>query len=129
MDFKPEYFYFQRNFLGIPAEYSSLDVAKVLILPVPYDSTTSYKSGTREGPMAIIDASQNMETYDIELGLEIFRVGICTLPELQMVLDSPEAMVHRVHQVAKNLIDDRQDRLLVMLGGGAYLNSRYGYGL
>jgi agmatinase len=92
-----------------------LDEAKVVILPVPYDSTTEYKSGTREGPQAIIDASQYLELYDTELDRGISEVGIHTLPEVQPLMSGPEPMLQRVYQIASDLLD--KGKLLAMLGG------------
>ncbi len=89
--------------------------SKVVILPVPYDSTTEYKSGTREGPRAIIDASQYLELYDTELDREISEVGIHTLPEVQPLMSGPEPMLERVYQIASDLLD--KGKLLAMLGG------------
>ncbi len=93
----------------------TLDEAKVVILPVPYDSTTEYKSGTREGPRAIIDASQYLELYDTELDREISEVGIHTLPEVQPLMSGPEPMLERVYQIASDLLD--KGKLLATLGG------------
>ena len=56
---------------------------RVAVLPVPYDATTSYRAGTRDGPHAIITASRNMELLDLELGVDISEVGIRTLDELE----------------------------------------------
>ncbi len=104
-----------QNFAGLASPYADFETAKVVILPVPYDSTTEWHSGTREGPQAIVNASQYLELYDIELGREIYKVGIHTLPEIKPVLSSPEEMIQRVYQVAKELL--RQDKFTVMLGG------------
>jgi len=82
---------------------------------VPYDSTTEWHSGTREGPQAIINASQYLELYDIEIDREIHKVGIHTLPAIQPLLSSPEEMVQRVYHVAKELV--QQAKFVVMLGG------------
>ncbi len=87
------------NFGGLPEENSAYKTSKAVVLPVPLERTTSYETGTRRGPDAIIAASRNMETYDEELGLEIYKkVGIATLPaidtnegELQHVMDEIEA--------------------------------------
>ncbi len=103
------------NFAGLSSPYTDLETAKVAILPVPYDSTAEWHCGTREGPRAIIDSSQYLELYDLELGQEIHKVGIHTLPAIQPVLSSPEEMVQRVYQVAKELI--QRAKLVVMLGG------------
>ena len=87
----------------------------MVVLPVPYDSTTDWRSGTRNGPQAIIDASQYLELYDLELDREIYRVGIHTLPEVQPLMSGPEQMVQRVTEVAEELI--RRGKMIVMLGG------------
>ena len=109
------FFFPPRVFAAIPAPKTELQSAKVVILPVPYDSTTDYKSGARDGPMAIIDASQYLELYDLELDREIYLVGIHTLPEVQTVMSGPEGMVHQVYQVARELLE--ADKTIVMLGG------------
>jgi len=49
------------NFLGLPPEYSEFDRSRVVILPVPYESTTSYQAGTRDALHEIIWASRNVE--------------------------------------------------------------------
>jgi agmatinase len=103
------------NFAGLSPPYNDLQTARVTILPVPYDSTTDWHSGTREGPQAIIQASQYLELYDIELGREIHEVGIHTLPSLQPSLNSPEEMVARVYRAVEALYD--RGKFTVMLGG------------
>ena len=65
-----------RVFAGLLPPYSGLQQAKTVILPVPYDGTTEWQTGARHGPQAIIDASQYLELYDLELDREIYRVGI-----------------------------------------------------
>ncbi|MFQ5827257.1 MAG: agmatinase [Dehalococcoidia bacterium] len=112
---KQELFYPHRNFAGIPDGFSDLETSQAVILPVPYDSTTDWRAGTRDGPLAIIDASQYMELYDLELDREIYRVGIHTLPEMQVVMSGPEPTVERVYQVTRELLE--REKLPVMLGG------------
>ncbi|MCJ7654307.1 MAG: agmatinase [Dehalococcoidia bacterium] len=104
-----------QNFAGLISPYADLSTAKVVILPVPYDSTTEWHSGTREGPQAIINASQYLELYDIELDREIYKVGIHTLPKVQPLLNSPEEMIDRVYHIAGELT--RQAKFVVMFGG------------
>ena len=84
-------------------------------MPVPYDSTTEWHSGARHAPQAIIDASQYLELYDIELDKEIYKVGIHTLRSLQPSFDSPKRMIGRVRDVAAELV--KQEKFPVMLGG------------
>jgi agmatinase len=87
----------------------------VVVLPVAYDGTTEWCSGARDGPRAIINASEYLELYDIELDREISEVGIHTLPEVQPDMAGPEHMVRRVYQVAQGLLD--KGKTVVMLGG------------
>ena len=93
-----------RVFASLRPPYSELKSAKVVILPVPYDSTTTWRSGTRYGPQSIIDASQYLELYDLELDREIYKVGIHTLPEVEPMMNSPEEMVTRVYLITKELV-------------------------
>ena len=104
-----------KNFAGLSSPYADLETAKVVILPVPYDSTAEWHNGTRDGPQAIINASKYLELYDTELGHEIHKVGIHTLPEVQPLLNSPKEMSQRVYQIAKEL--SQQAKFTVMLGG------------
>ncbi len=104
-----------RNFAGISPPYSDWENSRVVVLPVPYDSTTDWRSGARDGPRAIIDASRYLELYDLELKREIYRVGIHTLPEIQPDMTSPENMTQRVYTVARGLLD--KNKTLLMLGG------------
>ncbi len=110
-----ELFYPARNFAALPPQYSDFETSKVVVLPIPYDSTTDWRSGSRDGPMAIIDASQYLEFYDQELDRETHLVGIHTLPELQPSMKGPEATIERVYKVARDLV--ARDKFVVMLGG------------
>jgi len=104
-----------RGFAGLAPPYSNLQQARTVILPIPYDSTSEWRSGSRHGPQAIIDASQYLELYDLELDREIYKVGICTLPEVEPLLSSPQDMIDRVYQVIKGLI--QKEKFIVLLGG------------
>ncbi|MBW2554743.1 MAG: arginase family protein, partial [Deltaproteobacteria bacterium] len=84
------------NFAGIEPEYSDLDKSKITVIPVPYDLTTTYISGARNGPRAIIEASNHMELYDEELEKETYRVGIYTHDALAVTDEKPEDMLRIV---------------------------------
>ncbi len=107
--------FFPRNFAGIGEPHSLLEKARIVVLPVPYDSTVDWHSGQREGPRAIVDASQNLEFYDQELGGETFKVGIHTLMELQPALGSPARMVSRVERAVARILE--KGKFPVVLGG------------
>jgi len=63
------------TFLNLP----KFEEAKVAILPVPFESTTSYKKGTKNAPNAILKASNELYLYDPELKTEPYKIGITTL--------------------------------------------------
>lgn len=102
------------NFGGLEGEFSDPARASALILPVPYDFSTSYQGGTRWGPRAILEASRNMELWDDELG-PVYKHGIATLPEVEPTALGPEAMTERVEQAVSWIVE--QKRLPVVLGG------------
>jgi N1-aminopropylagmatine ureohydrolase len=102
------------NFGGLEPEFSELEHSRAVLLPVPYDFTTSYQGGARLGPAAVLAASRNMELWDDELGAT-YRQGIHTLPELEPAAEGPEAMVARVERAVAWILD--QKRLPVMVGG------------
>ena len=66
------------NFGGLPEEYIDYEKARVVVLPVPFGLSTSWQSGTEQGPRALIEASGYLELYDIETGYEVHEVGIHT---------------------------------------------------
>jgi agmatinase len=103
------------NFGGIDEDqYSSFDAARVLILPVSYEGTVSYGTGTGRGAMAIVDASRNMELYEEETDSEAYKVGIHTLPEFEPRPD-PESMMTELYEYSKELL--RSNKFVCMLGG------------
>ncbi|HEY3374333.1 MAG TPA: agmatinase [Candidatus Aquicultor sp.] len=103
------------NFLGID-ENSSFDEADVVIVPVPYDATTTYKAGTREGPLAIINASRQVELYDMEFETEIYKkVGIHTMNELLPNMAGPKEQIKDVKQAVLNVVEG--NKFPVMIGG------------
>ncbi len=103
------------NFGGIDEEvYSSFDAAQVLVLPVAYEGTVSFGTGTGAGAMAIVDASRNMELYEEETDAEVYKIGIHTLEEFAP-RETPEAMMSDLYQRSKELLES--DKFLCMLGG------------
>jgi len=103
------------NFGGIDeSQYSDIDTAKILILPVSYEGTVSYGTGTGAGAMAIVDASRNMELYEEETDAEVYKLGIHTLPEFTP-RETPKQMMDELYGYSKKLLE--LDRFVCMLGG------------
>ncbi|MBK9162330.1 MAG: agmatinase [Acidobacteria bacterium] len=86
----------------------------MLILPVSYEGTVSYGTGTGSGAMAIVDASRNMELYDDETDSEVYKIGIHTLDEFKP-RPSPEVMMDELYSFSKELLGD--GKFVCMLGG------------
>ena len=106
--------------MEIPYTFAGLpplppEKARVAILPVAYDSTTSYQAGTRFGPQEIILASRFLEMYDETLGFEPSELGIATLPELWPDLSRPEAAVNEVEKYVSKIL--KKQVFPVILGG------------
>lgn len=104
-----------RGFMHLDDQYTAFDTARVVVAPVPFDATTCYRPGTREGPQAIIDASRNLELYDPELGRSPYTVGIHTLRAIEPIMGNAQAMTDRVEQVTGELLD--HGKYVVTLGG------------
>ena len=104
-----------RTFLDTPPHEDDPANADVFIIPVPYDSTTSFKPGARDGPAAIIEASRHLEDYDIELDCDISQVGIHTTPELLPRMDGPQSMLAAVRGAVESAASS--GKLPVLLGG------------
>ena len=87
---------------------SSFDESDVVIVPVPYEKTVCYMPGTAKGPKAIIDASGQLESFDVELGFEIDKkVKIHTAKEIDKLEDVEESV--------SKILD--KNKLPVVLGG------------
>ncbi|HDP98960.1 MAG TPA: agmatinase [bacterium] len=101
------------QFMGEFCDYQS---AKIVIIPVPLERSTSYLAGTAGGPAAIIEASQNVELYDIELNSEPFRQGIHTLdPIFFAENDSVAAAFEKIEKCVNQTLKDQ--KFPVILGG------------
>jgi agmatinase len=94
----------------------SFDKARFAILPLPYDSTMSYKTGARDGPEAILRSSHFLEDYEPELDLDVGKIPIATLPPLQAVKSGPEEMLRKVERAALEVFQTG-GKVLVGLGG------------
>jgi len=104
-----------QNFLGLPEDVATYAQARVVVLPIPYASTTSYGGGARFGPSAILEASRQVELFDEELRRTPADVGVHTLPPLEPVMSGPDAMLAAVEEAAAPLFAD--GKLVLGLGG------------
>ncbi len=103
-----------RTYAGIPEEYASSEKSKVVLIPVAYDGTSTWGKGADKGPEAFLEASENMELYDIETDSEAYREGVY-LTETLKDFNSPETMVDAVHDVVKDFI--KRKKMVTIIGG------------
>lgn len=103
-----------RNYGDFEDKYTDYKTAEIAILPVPYDGTSTWIKGADKGPEALLDASFNMEFYDIETGTEVYKKGIATLAPVTED-STPEAMSDEVERRMDAIIKD--GKFPVMIGG------------
>jgi agmatinase len=101
------------NFGGNEVVYD-YQSSRIVVLPVPYDETSTWMKGADKGPDAIMEASVNLEFYDIETSSEIHRNGINTIEPLTEN-SSPEALVNSVYEKVTFLLS--QNKFPVVVGG------------
>jgi agmatinase len=105
------------TYLGLDEDASDFEGSKAVILPVPYESTTSYGGGTSSGPGAILEASRYLELYDQELDSEPWRAGIATLPSLHLTGSGPGAAMAELRSAYDAVLDAGPDKFVITLGG------------
>ncbi|MBS1571955.1 MAG: agmatinase [Bacteroidetes bacterium] len=104
-----------KTYAAIPEENASYENSKVTLVTVPYDGTSTWGKGADKGPELFLNASENMELYDIETGTEPYLEGIFLAGEVAEN-SSPEAMTEAVYNKSKELIA-KSDKLFTLFGG------------
>ncbi len=105
----------ENTYAGIPAENATYENSKVVLVTVPYDGTSTWGKGADKGPELFLDASENMELYDIETDSEPYLQGVYRAGEVSEN-STPEKMVEAVYNKTKELIKDRE-KLFTLIGG------------
>lgn len=91
------------------------DESNFVVLPISYEATVCYVHGTSKGPKAIIDASMQLESFDVELGFEIDgKIKIHTADELKPS-EKPENAVNEIENMVSGIL--QKNKLPVILGG------------
>ena len=103
-----------KTYAGIPEENATLENSKVMLVRVPYDGTSTWGKGADKGPELFLDASENMELYDIETATEPYLEGVYLAGEVTED-SSPEAMTEAVYQKTKEML--QHDKLFTLFGG------------
>jgi agmatinase len=103
------------EFGGTTPTTSDFGSARIVILPIPLDRTTSYVPGTRTGPHEILVASSHMELWDEETGTDVHSLGICTLPEMEFPFATMDEVMIEIRRVAGELVN--RGKFAIALGG------------
>jgi len=99
---------------ALPEAYCRFSTASIAVLPVPYDGTSTWMKGAERGPQALLEASANLELYDIETDSEVFKHGIVTV-EPVVCPEDPGAMVAAVYERAGRILEE--GKFIVGIGG------------
>jgi agmatinase len=103
-----------RTFADIDEIFTEYENSEILLQSIPYDGTSTWGKGADKGFKAFLDASENMELYDIETDTEVYKRGIHILPEIDEN-STPEALFKEVYDNTKQLLDT--EKFLTFFGG------------
>src|SRR4029450_11044136 len=105
----------QLQFGGVLPEARTLEESAAVILPVPFDRTTSYVPGTRNGPRELLIASAQVELWDEEIGADVHAHGMFTLPEVDLSGCTLDEAMATLQRVAGDILD--REKFLLTVGG------------
>lgn len=103
------------TFGALKQEPADFDRSRAVVLPIPFERTTSYIAGTRGGPREMLIASSQMELWDEENSLAAADIGIYTLPEMELPYATMEEALGEIARVAGEILD--AGKFLVSVGG------------
>jgi len=103
------------HFLGLSEFETSFEKAKFIVIPIPYDSTASYRPGSRNGPQSILLASQNLELFDLESQSEPYQIGIYTLAQVEPTRGSVLETLTSITNITQKILELK--KIPVLLGG------------
>ena len=103
------------SFGGTVPVRQPFEASRVLVLPIPFERTTSYVTGTRNGPRAILEASTQVELWDEELAVDVYDVGVYTLPLMELPFEDVPSAQQEIHRIADGLF--ATGKYVLSLGG------------
>ncbi len=103
------------NFCWLDKCFSTYDKSETIIIPVPFETTSTYGTGSIKGPHAIIEASGNMELYDEQCAINPCEKGIHTVDTLNLSAKGTEKVLADIEKIVKKAITS--GKFPVVLGG------------
>lgn len=101
-------------YAGIEGEHNLYENAEILLQSIPYDGTSTWGKGADCGFDAFLDASENMEIYDIETNSEVYKKGVHIIDPI-LEDSSPKAVFKAIYKNTKQLL--KTDKFLTFFGG------------
>ncbi|WP_185859860.1 agmatinase [Blattabacterium cuenoti] len=105
----------KKTFAKIPLKYATLEKSQIVLIPVPYDYTGTWKKGSKKGPKAFLSASEHMELYDIETNSEVYKRGIFLVTPVVNSSISSRKMVKKVYNITKKYL--LKEKFVTFIGG------------
>jgi agmatinase len=102
-------------YLDLPAELSRYETARIAVLPCPFDGTSTYGKGADHGPAKLIEASGQVEFFDLASARSVCELGIATLPAVRFADADPAKAVAAIEKAASGPV--RDGKFLLGLGG------------
>ena len=104
-----------QTFIGCDAEYSD---SKIVIFGAPFDSTTSYRPGTRFASAAMRNESYGIETYSPYQDKDLLDVSVFDGGDLELCFGSPESALSDIEEMTDKILSDSKTPLMI---GGEHL--------
>jgi agmatinase len=102
------------NFLDL--KFLPVKEAEAVILPIPYEATTTYGAGTRNGPEAILAASRQVELWDEDANWDPSgAIRLATAAPILPEVSGPQAMLDKIKRIVQPWV--AQGKLICALGG------------
>ena len=100
------------TFIGCDCDYVD---SKIVIFGVPYDSTTSFRPGTRFGPSAMRNESFGIETYSPYQDKDLLDINVFDSGDLELIFGTPEKALSDIEAAADEILND--NKIPCMIGG------------
>lgn len=101
------------NFLGLEPEFCNIESARYALVSIPFDKSCSWQRGTSKGPRAVLEASRQVELYDVEYGNEPYKAGVFTAPAVEA--ETSQEMVQKGEQAVASYLE--RDKFVFTIGG------------
>jgi agmatinase len=106
-------------FYSLPSTFGrrelSVEEASYVVAGIPFDSSESYRSGSREAPQAIREASREIEDYDMLEDFDLLELAIADIGDIEVSFGSNQETRKRVVETVRFILDN--NAVPVLLGG------------